>query len=195
MPNTRRLSTFASSFVTLWGVAFGFALLLTGCTTAPVAGRTRVEMNLCAGIDWWELGRSDGVLGYPATRIQKHELRCGTGIRTTELESYMNGRDAGLIDYCSAPTGFAAGKNGAPYLHVCPEHLEKEFFANYESGKRVRQLERETADLETRIDSLVRQVLATQSASHPLAPQIEKLKERRSEIDREIDQIESSSSL
>jgi hypothetical protein len=162
----------------------------TSCTSKPVR-----PASVCQGIDWWELGRSDGVSGHASARIRDHEIRCGIGLRTSEIENYMNGRDAGLIDYCTTASGFAAGKNDGFYEHVCPEHLEKEFITNFELGKKVRALELETADLESRIGNLVRQVTESDATTSPLYSQIESLKERRAQIDQEINQIESSSPL
>ena len=89
----------------------------------------------CKGLDWFEIGRRDGAIGRPADTLERHIRDCERG-ELPNADLYLSGRNAGLVDYCTAQTGFDFGRAGTPYLLVCPEHLEKKFLPGYVTGRR-----------------------------------------------------------
>lgn len=109
-----------------------WALLLSnGC-----ASRQLIATTPCKGLDWFEIGRRDGAIGKPLSAINEHIQECSAGV-PPDADLYLNGRNAGLVDFCTNQTGFEIGRAGTPYMLVCPEHLEKRFLPGYEQGRRV----------------------------------------------------------
>ena len=144
----------------------------------------------CSRIDWFEMGRNDGSLGHlPETRLQEHRNNCAGGVEPNE-ELYLGGWNAGLVTYCTSTMGFETGKSGMPYYKVCPSHLEGEFLSYYELGTRIRSLETENSDLESRIDSLVR-LLAPGQAGPSVRSQLDMLKARRAQNESQLDDLEA----
>jgi Protein of unknown function (DUF2799) len=161
--------------------------LLSACTSAP-----KREDSRCAGIDWWEMGRTDGVAGLTLEKgLAEHAPTCQDSQFPVAKDLYENGRDAGLIDYCAPQQGLAAGHAGATYEGVCPAYLEAEFLAQYKVGQRLHALESEDNELESRIENLLSLLSKTQTGS-ALRSQIEELKTRRANLDVEISKLESS---
>lgn len=172
-------------------VLFGLAcvtIAMIGCTTLPLA--TAPQQPNCANLDWFEIGRVDGSLGTQTARSKEYESRCEHTAHPFDSDLYTNGRNAGLVEYCTATSGFEAGRNNATYEKVCPDHLEKAFLENYELGARVRNLESENADLQSRIDNLVR-LLAPNQPGSSVRAQIDQLRDARVQNETEIDTLES----
>ena len=53
--------------------------------------------------------------------------------------------------YCKESNGFAVGHSGATYQGVCPADLEPDFVAEYNSGRRLNELESALASVDSRI--------------------------------------------
>ncbi len=121
-------------------IAFLLALILTsGCAT-----RRLMTAIPCQGLDWFEIGRRDGAIGKTVNALNEHIQECTNG-EAPNADLYLNGRNAGLVDFCTNQTGFEIGRAGTPYMLVCPDHLEKSFLPGYEQGQRVyRQEEQAT---------------------------------------------------
>ncbi len=161
---------------------------LAACTSAPKAKETR-----CAGVDWWEMGRTDGVAGIALQKgLAEHKLQCEASSHPVDLELYENGRDAGLIDYCSPQQGLAVGHAGSNYEGVCPSYLEVAFLAQYKVGQRLHELETEDHELESRIENLV-SLLSKSNSGTALRAQIEDLRSRRANLDVEMARLEATS--
>lgn len=146
----------------------------------------------CAGIDWWEVGRTDGVSGHAVYKLDDHKRRCNTGENPVDIDLYLNGRDAGLIDYCTPQQGFSAGHSGQLYENVCPLNLEPAFKRAYDTGARLAALESQDIDLEARIANLSR-LLSQSQAGSAVRTQLEQLRGRRAELISEISKIENTS--
>lgn len=159
---------------------------LSGCTSTPQRKETR-----CAGIDWWEMGRTDGVAGVEFQKgLAEHAAQCSGTTHPVDLTLYENGRDAGLVDYCSPQQGLAVGHSGSRYEHVCPSYLETSFLEQYRVGQRLFDLENEDHELEARIENLV-QLLAKSQSGTALRAKIEELRARRAALDLEIARLEN----
>jgi hypothetical protein len=169
--------------------AFAAAIgLLPACTHAPGARITHTQPS-CAQIDWFEIGRHDGALGLPMERSGVYADRCRVTPQPFDEELYSNGRNAGLMEYCTTGMGLEKGRAGLAYEDVCPEPLEQGFLAGYQLGQRIRDLEAENADLQARIENLRRNLPQSQKTS-PIRSQIEQLRLRRAQNDSEIDTLE-----
>jgi hypothetical protein len=170
-------------------------VLLLGCVQLP---SLRSAESPCANFDWYEAGRTDGASGIPISHFKELQARCngsGAAAETAEI-LFMNGRDAGLVTYCTLQMGLELGKAGEPYEGVCPSHLESRFLSAYEIGKRIRKLEGDNMELEVRIDSIFRSLEANelQVKSGPefqkMKSQLDSLKSRRASNKSEINSLE-----
>ncbi|RYZ68358.1 MAG: DUF2799 domain-containing protein, partial [Proteobacteria bacterium] len=167
--------------------ALCLTLLLSACSTTPARKETR-----CSGVDWWEMGRTDGVSGLTLEKgLKDHSAQCKDSGFPVATDLYENGRDAGLIDYCAPQQGLAAGHAGAKYEGVCPAYLETPFLAQYKIGQRLYELEVEDNELESRIDNLV-DLLAKSKSGSALKAQIEELRQRRQALDLEMTKLDNT---
>ncbi|WP_051234286.1 DUF2799 domain-containing protein [Halomonas halocynthiae] len=124
--------------------------LLSGCAT--------LSEGQCRTMSWEQLGRMDGREGYPAARLFEHQKACAEyGVSISQNE-YSQGREVGLLDYCTPHNGYQQGLKGARYHNVCPARLEAEFLARYRDGLVVHDAESELKRRETHIDRLERQL-------------------------------------
>ena len=72
-------------------------------------------------MDWFELGRTDGMLGRPRSTFQERAKPCLKHGITPDRSSYYRGHDEGLAIYCTEEQGFDLGKKGQSYSPICPE--------------------------------------------------------------------------
>jgi hypothetical protein len=165
-------------------ILMALTLVSAGCTHLQL---TKPEPT-CNTVDWWEAGRTDGVAGLPVDRLKSYDCPANP----SQVDLYTNGREAGLVDYCSPAQALANGRAGNPYLHVCPENLEPAFLTNYKTGQRIRQLEVENSDLQARIENLVHLMSESKRANN-LKNQVETLRTRRAQNSGEIVDLESNS--
>jgi hypothetical protein len=189
-----KLRRHLSRATSLAGIFF-VSLLVIACTHAsPKSPPPLALRSPCANIDWYEAGRLDGRSGLPVSKLGEYRKRCDETDHKVETEPYENGREAGLIDYCSPTGGVEAGKSGSKYAGVCPENLEAAFLANFERGKRIHDLEAENQDLEARIENLKRLMSPSQSTGS-VANVIEQLKTRRAQNNTTISGLEEGRAL
>jgi hypothetical protein len=170
------------------GVGYQFLFIFAlGCVlNACASGKT--ERASCDQRDWFELGRNDGSRGSTNDQLNKYREDCGGAKSRPDWDRmYANGRNAGLVEYCSSANALELGKSGIPYMFVCPPTMESEFLAGYRKGQRARELELESHKLETEIDTL-NQKLAITSGEEKVALQEElgKLTAKKSETEQEL---------
>lgn len=120
-------------------------VLLSGCST------TTMDKAECRTVSWRTVGYEDGVAGLPADRIGLHRRACAEYGVSPDLEAYLDGRSAGLREYCQPHNGYRAGASGAEYYDSCPAELAPAFVAAYESGHELFIRERRVADAEDAI--------------------------------------------
>ncbi len=118
-------------------------LLIALTLTSGCASTRLITATPCQGLDWFEIGRRDGALGKTANTLAEHFEECKFGEKPNS-ELYVNGRNAGLVDFCTNQSGFEIGRAGTQYMAVCPDHLEKRFMPGYEQGQRVLRQEEQT---------------------------------------------------
>lgn len=172
----------------LFAFIFMIMTTLAACTSTP-----QRKESACAGIDWWEMGRTDGVAGLELEKgLSEHRHQCAGSAHPIALDLYENGRDAGLVDYCSPQQGLAAGHSGSTYGNVCPTYLEEAFLFQYKIGKRLFDLETEDHELESRIENLMA-LLAKSNSGTALRAQIDDLRQQRANLDLEIARLEATS--
>ena len=127
--------------------------LLSGCF-----GSTLVStQDVCADLNWYELGRSDGVRGRPSLHWQKRVVEC-KGFADSEHRLYINGWYAGVDEFCSLGHGYHFGKTGQTYYEVCPKSKEEEFLQSYQAGIKAYLYERSIERLSEKVKDLEIQV-------------------------------------
>jgi len=123
------------------------ALLISSCAS--------MNEQECLTANWLDQGFRDGRNGEPLTRIEDHRRACAkVGIRPDQ-KLYFEGRDRGILHYCTPDNAFQEGRLGRQYRNACPAHLEHRFLIFYEQGKqiydaeqRIEKLNRESSSLE-----------------------------------------------
>lgn len=122
------------------------ALGLSGCAT--------LSEGECRTADWQEIGRIDGSQGQPRARLFEHAKACADyGIRP-DAEAYYQGREWGLLDYCTPANAYREGRRGASYQGVCPALLEGNFLVSYRQGLAIHDVESALERIEQRISRI-----------------------------------------
>jgi len=143
--------------------------------------------------DWYGIGFSDGTSGRALTRIEDHQEACADYGVAPQLDQYRQGRDDGLLQYCTASSGYRVGNRGSGYGGVCNGYGERDFLRGYQAGKTVyqqrqrvkrvesslRRLDQELSDLNREEDKLRQQLVADGLKK----PQRQKLLDRLDELD------------
>lgn len=164
-------------------IAIAFFALLgqMGCTTRTVV--VAAPHSECTGVDWWEFGRQQGVAGQGLERLFSERKRCDGSENPVAVDAFKNGRDAGLIDFCKPSQAYLFGRTGGSYKGVCPQNLEAPFLSSFNVGRRVRQLELKSREIDSKISSLLDHPVGQGQA---VQSQVERLRSQRTEIEIEI---------
>ena len=109
------------------------AILMNGCAT--------LSKDECLTADWYAIGYEDGAKGHVATRHAEHRKSCAEYKVTPDIQRYLDGRERGLLQFCTSNKGYLYGVNGYHYKGVCPQHLEADFMHGYLYGKYIFDLE------------------------------------------------------
>lgn len=119
-------------------IVWPVALLLAGCAS--------LSPEQCLRADWRQIGFADGASGASAARINDHAKACAeVGVRP-DLDTYLRGREQGLVNYCQPENGFSVGRSGAlPNSADCPEQMKPGFISQYQRGYQVYVLEADLA--------------------------------------------------
>lgn len=101
---------------------------------ATLSGCAGMSSDECVASDWSAIGFEDGSRGYTTDRFGKHRKACAKHGVTADFQSYQNGREQGLVEYCQPSRGYNVGVNGGSYYGVCDVNLEADFLDAYNSG-------------------------------------------------------------
>lgn len=133
---------------------------MTGLAVAAVfvSGCASMSEQECLSANWLDQGFRDGRNGQPLRRFEEHRQACAkVGVRPDQ-RLYLQGREQGIVHYCTPENAFEEGRLGRQYRNACPAHLEHGFLLAYEQGKlvydaeqRIEKLNRESRQLEQRL--------------------------------------------
>lgn len=119
-------------------------MLIAGCAT--------LSPEQCRHADWRQIGFADGTGGASAARINDHAKACAEIGVKPDLDSYLRGREQGLVNYCRAENGFAIGRGGGiANAADCPESTKFAFMDQYRRGQQIHVLESDLAQRRSRI--------------------------------------------
>ncbi len=177
---------------------FSLSLLLSGlfvfagCTTPS----RQLASQDCASVDWYELGRRDGASGDAVEKFTDRSLNCKQKELRLFQQLYINGRNAGLSEYCAPENGFALGRSGQTYKPVCPEILEADFLRSFMRGKKAKNLDQANFEIERNLDSLLTKLNSesTLASEKPaIERQIRSLQSLRAKNESEIQKSSQAS--
>jgi len=161
-------------------------LLLSGCGSTPVA-----VVSKCQSADWYEIGRQDGAQGEPAEKLETRRDECQNYYTEKAEALYLNGRERGLVEYCTSENGLALGRRAELYYYVCPYNLEAGFIGAYKRGKRILALERANQDLDRKIAEMTAQSVGRAPASATEQVELDQLRKQRMQNDKEKLKLEN----
>ena len=118
-----------------------------------LAGCSGMSEQACVTADWRTVGFEDGTMGRLAGNIGSYRNACAEHGVAPDLEAYRAGHAEGVQLYRRESNGFAVGHSGAVYQGVCPADAEAAFVREYESGRRLYELESALRNVEARIAS------------------------------------------
>jgi hypothetical protein len=128
--------------------------ILSLCAMAYViAGCSGMSEQACVTADWRTVGFEDGTGGRSVGNIGSYRNACAEHGVAPDLEAYRAGHAEGVQTYCRESNGFAVGHSGASYQGVCPADLEGAFLTEYNSGRRLHELESALRNVDSRIAS------------------------------------------
>lgn len=170
--------------------------LVLACTAIAIFLSTacsslKVEQASCEQADWYELGRRDGSQGSPSDRLNQQRKACGKSFRADWESMYINGRNAGLVEYCEPRNAYELGRMGVAYLYVCPSTVEPQFISAYRKGQTAHDLEIESKRLDMQIDQLAQKLLLANNKydQKELSDEMSELKKVRAQKEKELSKI------
>jgi hypothetical protein len=122
---------------------------------ALVAGCGTVSKSECQAGDWAAIGERDGRNGEPVTLFDSHAESCARYDLPADRDGWLRGREAGLREYCTPISGFAAGSAGRTYHGVCEGRRGGDFLDAYGIGRDLgaaREAARRAREASERVD-------------------------------------------
>lgn len=135
-------------FLTIGAVVLCVAL--AGCGGGKEK-RLAAERDRCLMTNWKTMGYQDGSQGRDMRAFEQRGNTCSKHGVSPELDAYVEGRNAGLKEYCRPRQGFNLGASGYSYNGVCPAGLEQPFMAAYGEGKQLYDLQVTLSNAEQRL--------------------------------------------
>lgn len=138
--STRRFSVFTM-----------VALLLSSCAS--------MSKEECLTANWLDQGFRDGRTGQPLSRLEDHRAACAKVAVIPNNNLYIEGREQGIVLYCTPENALQEGLQGRPYRHACPAELEQAFLRSYTNGKQLYEAEQEVEQLNNRSRQLEKSLI------------------------------------
>ncbi len=165
------------------------AMALTGCSSGELKTVTKPT---CNSVDWFEIGRRDGISGLTPQKLVNPNLNCAAS--EPDPEAYRLGREMGLLDFCNVKNALMLGRAGTPYGQVCPDGSSKSFLETYNRGLEIFELAKKNERLAAEISG-VRRALSDPNTPKPsrqvLALRLDTLEGQRLKNSKQISRLES----
>lgn len=127
-------------------------LVLAGCGTVEI----KEKKFACRELDWYEVGRSDGLQGLNSMGYESKKNNC-EGFSQREHEQYVSGWYAGVDQFCLPSQGFAYGRTGSQYAKICPAGKEAAFMKAYRKGLKVYLYEKDNQQISDELQKVTDQ--------------------------------------
>lgn len=173
-------------------------LAFISCQSVEIPKITQKRFK-CDQLDWFEIGRNDGVLGKETLDEVEESSDCD-GFTANQKEMYTNGWYSGLDEFCTKGQGFAFGRSGGEYKKICPPSKELSFLKGYKKGQKVFLYEKDNKVLREQLDEVTRSSTqdnerlnkgALQKKAVELETRLELNRALISEIQKELDESDS----
>lgn len=167
------------------------ALVILSCQSVEIVE----NKNQCTQMDWFEIGRSDGVQGLQSMAYESKKDSC-EGFSKNEHEKYVAGWYAGVDEFCQGNHGFSYGRSGKKYLNICPPSREDNFLRHYRKGMKVFLYEKDNQRITDELQKITDNASKAEGDRAPalvkkmteLETRLELNKALISEIQKEIDE-------
>lgn len=107
-------------------------IFMVSCETVEITKKSFA----CSELDWFEIGRSDGVQGLDSMSYASRKDDC-ENFGDVDHQKYVSGWYSGIDEFCTFSHGFAYGRAGKKYLNICPSGKEASFMKSYRKGLKV----------------------------------------------------------
>ncbi|WP_195758379.1 DUF2799 domain-containing protein [Kangiella sp. HZ709] len=145
----------------------------------------------CAMTDWQARGFDEGKRGFSLKQYDEYAQECKEiGGVIPPKSKYTTGHYKGTLEFCTATSGYAFGKNGGYYRHSCREwNLNPtDFLDGYNAGKEIYAAEKK---LDETIEELEDHRTSMDDAQYQIRWNTDKLSDPElTEKDRRTAQIE-----
>lgn len=169
---------------------------LVGASVLLVSSCSSLSEFDCFYTDWYSKGLVDGSNGATMDQFNRYVKDCARHSVKPDRTDYMDGRENGLMSYCTRARGYDEGRSGNDYKNVCPASMELDFRSGYVPGRklyiaehevelinaRVYSLNREIAKLEREILKLEEELLDKDTDDDTKETRLRQIKRRQSEI-------------
>ena len=112
-----------------------FQLVVTVALLFSVGACSQLSEEECMYMSWQARGVMDGVKGTPANKINEYQRVCERFSVVVDYESYEEGRQEGVKQYCTVMNGFNVGLSGDEYQDACTVEIEQMFLDGYTPGR------------------------------------------------------------
>lgn len=133
-----------------WMVAGLSSVFLMGF----LSGCASMSEKECLTANWLDQGYRDGRNGQPLSRLEDHREACAKVGVIPDRIRYFEGRDKGILEYCTPTNALYEGRQGRSYRQACPAHLERNFLIYYQDGRRIYDAEQKVEELNRRSSQL-----------------------------------------
>ena len=103
-------------------------LSVCGCSTLKMKKKQQ-----CKNMDMYKKGYRDAKAG-ASSHFDSYQAKCSEYNIPLNRQKYMEGRAAGLKDFCVREEGYEFGLQGKKYRNTCPKGKEGSFLAGYKKG-------------------------------------------------------------
>ncbi len=169
------------------------AALLLMLTLGGCASLTESQ---CRDAAWSDIGFRDGRNGKVADRIADHTAACREYGIDPDRSAYFQGRDEGLVQYCTRHNGFVVGSADESYEGVCASLDEQEFLVGFNKGQELHRARSRLDDVESEIARVDEQRAKKDLGEADRAALVERrigLERERTEADTEVARLEQES--
>lgn len=171
------------------------AIAAFGICAATLSSCATISEGECLAGSWQEIGFRDGENGMSRSKLADYAKTCIKYNVTPDRVSYFEGFEQGLLRYCNYDKGFNSGEYGNSANEECRSVADNGYFAGYEDGRIIYDINREHKSLIAQYDNTLDRLLETRQrlAEEELTPaERQKLRKRvlRLEDQREDNRID-----
>jgi len=135
----------------------------------------------CRGGDWSSIGYNDGLNGRSAEYVGNHFEACEKIGITPDVAAWQQGREQGLLRYCTPENAYITGRNGNTFNNVCPASQSETLTRAYSWGGEYYDITQEIlilTDESHEIELIIASELSLPDLTPEQAAQLARLKSR-----------------